>query len=265
MSLIQEALKRQQEESGESPVADTRQTPRPTAVPDQPKAPPAAPPTPPTPPPLPSGDQETAAPLSSVVEKTEEKSGRRTWPVLLGVLLLVLLLAGGGIWMMMYALGSLKPSQGEEGGQQTSRTKIVIEPGGAEAGGAAPAEQPPQPEPGTQPEPEPAPQPVPEPAPQPQPEPAPQPEPGAASTGETPPSEVPGTTPQPGPEPVAWPSLALSGMVGKGINGSAIINGAVVSVGEVVDGARVTFIGIQNVELEYKGETRTLRVGQMLE
>ena len=58
-----------------------------------------------------------------------------------------------------------------------------------------------------------------------------------------------------------WPSLSLTAIVGRGVTGSAIINGTIVSVGESIDGVMLVIIGDQSVEIEFEGMQRSLRVG----
>lgn len=60
---------------------------------------------------------------------------------------------------------------------------------------------------------------------------------------------------------VPWPVLKLSGVVGKGTRGSAIINGNIVLIGQTIDGVKVVKIIEGGVEVEYQGETKFLRVG----
>jgi hypothetical protein len=79
----------------------------------------------------------------------------------------------------------------------------------------------------------------------------------------TPPPVAKPPEPAPSPPPV-WPSLVLSGVVGKGNNGSAIINGEVVGIGEVIEGVKVTGIRKQGADLEYQGDVRYLKVGGSL-
>ncbi len=74
--------------------------------------------------------------------------------------------------------------------------------------------------------------------------------------------EEKGEQPQLAPEIVRWPPLELSGIVGKGLNGSAVINGMVLSVNESIENVTIVAIENQGVRLEYKGHTQYLRVGQ---
>lgn len=58
-----------------------------------------------------------------------------------------------------------------------------------------------------------------------------------------------------------WPMLELNGIVGGGSQGSCLINGRVVSVGDIVQGVKLESIHRDSVILEYEGERRRLRVG----
>ena len=66
-------------------------------------------------------------------------------------------------------------------------------------------------------------------------------------------------------EPVSWPLLSVSGLVGKGDKGTAIINNEIVQVGESILGAKVLSVDPvqKGVTLEYKGEQRFMKVGQI--
>lgn len=66
----------------------------------------------------------------------------------------------------------------------------------------------------------------------------------------------------PPPKPaIEWPSLKLTAIAGKGVKGAARINGQVVMVGESVEDVTLIEINEQNVVLVFKGETNTLRIG----
>jgi hypothetical protein len=60
---------------------------------------------------------------------------------------------------------------------------------------------------------------------------------------------------------VAWPALKLSGVVGKETYGSAIINSNIVQIGQSIEGVKIVRIVEGGVEVEYQGETKILRVG----
>ncbi|HBA85856.1 MAG TPA: hypothetical protein DCZ95_17370 [Verrucomicrobia bacterium] len=61
-----------------------------------------------------------------------------------------------------------------------------------------------------------------------------------------------------------WPKLTLTGVMLRSTekDSTALINKAMVSVDETVEGARLLEVHSGSVELEYEGETRTLFVGQ---
>ena len=61
-----------------------------------------------------------------------------------------------------------------------------------------------------------------------------------------------------------WPRLNLHGVMAQTMpgQGSAIINGTVVEVGERIDGARLVEVQRNGVLLEFKGNTQFVRVGQ---
>ncbi len=61
---------------------------------------------------------------------------------------------------------------------------------------------------------------------------------------------------------VDWPSLTLSGVVGKGVQGAATLNGQIVAVGETISGVEVIYIDEKSVRLKCEHETRNLKVGQ---
>jgi outer membrane biosynthesis protein TonB len=183
-------------------------------------------------------------------------------PTLLGILLVIALLVGGAIWMVIFAVQQWRAS----GDEAVAAPAVTAAPVDASAPVEAPAPAPVEPveEKATPPT-------LAKPA-----EPAPPVEPAPVETEPAPPppkkpdvepTEPPEPAPAPAPEPakpkapVAWPSLALQGVIGKGQNGSAIINDQVLAVNETIEDVRVLAVGRQNVELEYNGERRTLKVG----
>ena len=78
------------------------------------------------------------------------------------------------------------------------------------------------------------------------------------------PKATPTKTPPPPPPPVPWPSLSLSGVVGGGHDGAAIINDEVVSVGDSILGVKVVSIVTDGVMLEFRGGKTKLRVGKSI-
>ncbi len=63
-------------------------------------------------------------------------------------------------------------------------------------------------------------------------------------------------------EPMVWPNLSISGVLGNEQKGAAFIDGKVVGVNETIQGVRILAIRSQSVMLEYKGESRLVKVGQ---
>jgi hypothetical protein len=68
------------------------------------------------------------------------------------------------------------------------------------------------------------------------------------------------TTPPLAPS-VKWPHLKLMGALAKGGAGQAIINGKFITVGEEIEGVKLIKIKGNTVELSYKNETQLLKVG----
>lgn len=84
-------------------------------------------------------------------------------------------------------------------------------------------------------------------------------EPGAPVGGNT---AVPEAAPEPVvPEPVVWPMLTINGLVGKGAQGAAMINAQIIGVNETIEGVKVIDIQKQGVTLEFEGEKRFVKVG----
>ncbi|MDD4869330.1 MAG: hypothetical protein PHR77_02125 [Kiritimatiellae bacterium] len=63
-------------------------------------------------------------------------------------------------------------------------------------------------------------------------------------------------------EAAGWPLLKVSGIVGKGQDGSVFINGKILSVGESIDEVKIESISNGSVILKYQGTTKKLRSGQ---
>lgn len=68
--------------------------------------------------------------------------------------------------------------------------------------------------------------------------------------------------PPPAPEPVIWPPINVTGVIGAGQQGSAIINNKVYGLNETFNGVTVKDFLRGAVLLEYKGETRQFGVGK---
>jgi hypothetical protein len=254
MSLIQEALKRQQEEQdGRFPRADD---PIPTgAVPPKPGKPAAATPPAPPPPPGASAPPEPAktgagnaaaldadAPLPDLESRPRPEKAR-AWKTLALIMLVLLLLGGGAVWMIAYAVRGLTGQAPAHAAPANAALPAATAPANAtlptETDAAAP-----------DPEPAAAETPVRATAP---PAPAPAPAPPTPA-----PSAVPDVADR---TPVNWPTLHLTGLIGRGKAGSAVINGGVVGIGDTVEGARVLGIRRDGVEMEYKGDRQVLKVG----
>ena len=74
--------------------------------------------------------------------------------------------------------------------------------------------------------------------------------------------EVPITPVQEAPRPAAkWPKIEVSGFMGSGRKGAAILNGEVIQVGNEIEGVLVKSIDGRSVVLEYQGEQRVLKAG----
>ncbi len=61
--------------------------------------------------------------------------------------------------------------------------------------------------------------------------------------------------------PAIWPVIVVNGVVGRGQKGAAMLNNRVVDIGGTLEGVKLMAIEGQSVQLEYKGELQTLRVG----
>ena len=72
-------------------------------------------------------------------------------------------------------------------------------------------------------------------------------------------------TPAPPPKPVVWPSLKITGVLERGERGAALINGRVIAVGEEIQGVKVIAVGKNGVTLEYEGARKTVRTGEQSE
>ena len=86
------------------------------------------------------------------------------------------------------------------------------------------------------------------------------------------PAPPPAVEPPPQPEPdtaeapaaAAWPSIKVSGVMGKGAKQTAMINGQIVGAGETVAGVTIVSIANGVVTLKYQGKTATLKSGGVL-
>lgn len=274
MSLIQEALRRQMEERGETPPASPETQAQPISPPANGtqlplQRPPSSPP-PPQPPVAPA--------IKSSGGVTVEKVGGRGSKLLLTVLTIITLCLVGLVWLIFFgheyrwaalflrrpepqptpkvtSVNLEKPATVPLAQETVTSPKMVpqAEPQQATPSAtiapASPAAQLPSP----------TVTPV-----------VPSAQPASIAQSPiplTPSAQVAATAQSFAPtEPqsrrtVLWPPLTLRGIVGRGLNGAAIINNQVVGVNEVIEGVRVVSIEAQGVELEYQGEKKTLKVG----
>ncbi len=294
MSLIQEALKRQQAEFGDgrAPGAPGRS---PDAPPDE-TSPAAESPAAPAsrlslrqPAPAPEASPDAPPDEPARAEK------RRPWLGMLGVILAVLFILALVIGLLFlawrhflsdeHAGTAALPAGGAEPAALASApaddmppavnvpADAVPGPAGAAAPAAAPSAPAPTqevdaatvppavPAPASEPAPVTAESPAPAPA---MPAPTPAPVAVAASAPESPPvTAAIAATPAP---PVIWPRLNLSGVLCSAVpgEGAARINNTMVFAGSEIEGATLLKIQEDGVLLRYQGETRFLRVGATL-
>ena len=245
MSLIQEALKRQAEDAEKSgagkttaPVQATapvesapeRVSVRRSAGATQTGEPPPPVEPPPAPPPLP----EPVAPPPAKNRKM----------AILAIAAVVLLIVGGGVWLLFM---QPKKAPAPVAPPSAKKAPTAQVPSSSPAPSVAtsvtpPASTPPPTVTATTIPPE-----------------------TSASTGpKIEPVAAPATPVQIEPVPalpVVWPSLMLSGVIGKGPRGAARINNDIVAVNETIQGVKILSVGNQGVELEYMGEKKLLKVG----
>ncbi len=70
--------------------------------------------------------------------------------------------------------------------------------------------------------------------------------------------------PEETPDQRDWPRMKLNGIVGSGTQGSCLINGRIVNVGDTVQGVTIVAIHGDRVQLEYEGERRLVRQGETI-
>ena len=92
--------------------------------------------------------------------------------------------------------------------------------------------------------------------------------PSAPAPATSSPSIAPPPVPKPLPKPevAMWPILVIKGVLGKGShgNGGAIINNEIVSVGGEIEGVKIVSVNPNGtITLEFKGEKKTLRSGDI--
>lgn len=62
--------------------------------------------------------------------------------------------------------------------------------------------------------------------------------------------------------PPVWPDINITGIIdADGVNGAALINGQLINVGETVQGVTLIAISRNSIKASFEGETRTLKVG----
>ncbi len=192
-------------------------------------------------------DEPTPAVRAKTPRVPRKEKG--TLPTLIGILLVIALLVGGAIWMIVFAIQQWQQSTGDTATASPSVTAAPV---------VEPSRPRPQPTGTTE---SPTPLQIAKPAAPTQPI-EPQPAPVHSKEAVLKPKSA---APEPvEPKPVVhvrWPALTLQGVIGKGLNGSAIINDQVLAVNESIEGVRVVAVDRQSARLEYEGEQRTLRVG----
>jgi hypothetical protein len=243
MSLIQEALKRQQEEARKAALQA-----EPPSIQQEPSDSEPSPVRPqghvpsimsPQPPPVAAEAPVEAPPSEEETPSVSRFGDKRTITILVGVVAMALILAGAGIWILKsMRASSAKP---RDAATQAAATSASSHP--------PTAANPSQDQNTTN-----------------------------AVESQAPPIEsqeiTPASSAQVGTEKqtedilqgsaadessVPWPALTVTGVIGRGVKGSAIINGKIVDVGQRIDDVRVVRIGMQTVELEYRGQKRTVR------
>jgi len=249
MSLIQEALRRQQEEMDDNSGAPSSQPAAPAPTPRSgptisrkiplssapaPETDSSAPPpvqqppqlddddVPPPPPPEAMEEGENSGEAMPAIPAKDGKAGLK---VALLVTAAVLCL-GLGVWAVTFAIQKLRtppaPQEPTSSGQPQSVEPVPADP--------------------TLPEPTPV-------------TPTTQPVAVKPPVVEAPPE------PEVIVEPIIWPILSISGLVGKGEQGSVMFGAEIVGVGESIEGVKVLSISKQGAQLEYRGEKKFVKVG----
>lgn len=225
MSLIQEALKRQQQEAGEG---ELKNGPPPLQRPAAAPSPKPEPALKPEPPPL-KNDTPTVAPAETKAppprdkSKKRETAGAKTGKTI--VLILLLAAVGGLVWYQMKPPARKSTHAGPTAETTTQQAAdpvpvLALTPITEILDSETSVAKPQASDPITEP-----------------------------------------LTPEELLVEIEWPSLLLNGIVGSGAQGSCLINNQIVRVGEHVQGVKVAAIRKDGVELEYQGEKRYLRVG----
>lgn len=61
---------------------------------------------------------------------------------------------------------------------------------------------------------------------------------------------------------IEWPALTLTAVMGNGKKGSAMINGQLISIGDQIEGVEFVGVGKNGIYVQYKGVSRFLKRGQ---
>jgi len=253
MSLIQEALRRQQDEMDDNAGTPSQGAPK-TPPPSPQEAPkiarkvsigsaPAdldtsAPPPvqqPPEveddelPPPPPDEAMEDTGGAAAAPPSADSKAGMKVAMLIVGALVCL----GLGVWAVTFAIKSFKkPAVTETAGPADPQPIAATPPENPTVPVAEPV-QPPDP-------------------------PVADPVPADPVVVTAPPDPEPVVVEK---EPVIWPALMVSGLVGKGKQGSVMFDAGIIHVGETIEGIRVLGISHSGAELEYMGEKKTVKVG----
>ena len=269
MSLISEALKRQQLEKDTSAPPAVKSVP--AAAPVQEVAPPpagpsallsavndgsgavvAAPPAPPpavvrAPPSLPRvAPHESRVSTDPVPPPASEaeKAGAPAWRALVLMCLVVVFLLAGAVYGAVYAyrhFTARKESAAARAGIAVEEPRSASMPGQTTSAAVAPP-----PESGR--------------------DVSPGAKAGAAAAAS---GGVPalsnGAPRAVGADGVPWPRLSVTGLVGNKSGGAAIVNGDIVGLWDVISEAQVIALSKDGVTFEFHGETRSVRIGGAIE
>lgn len=243
MSLIEEALRKQREESEKSETV--------------------------SPPPLPGPTSDEVQPDG----QSSDTSPRRPWGLLAGI-------AGAGVlailfvvWLLVFGLKLWQTQPAPTATKDATPPHAPVTPGTPAPASRTNAVAPTPPLPLAPAIVPPAPKPVPTESVSPPPSPAPQTNAAAQAIpiAEKAAPALKPSGPPPVPTklelPVIWPRLVVSGIIGSSKNGrsAAIMNGQMLSPGEAIEGVTIEAIDKQKVKLRYGGEVKLLSVGASTE
>lgn len=262
MSLIEEALRKQREETERTqPSGSGKQAPAPIVAP------------PPPPMPVTPVATNAAAPVAAPAAGDPPEKSRTTWRLLVGVGVLMLIAIAVLLWMFMFGMWLFKtpgsvPASGTNAASLNAATGVTARTAAPVRATAhtnvvavvvAPAASTAQPPAQT----------------------APTPTNMIAIVVPTPPvpptvpvTAIPAVQPRTNPPvstaaveavklPIVWPRLAVSGIMGGGrtVRSTVIVNGQMLTQGDLIEGAKIIAIDKRGVTLSFSGETRTLTVG----